>query len=33
VLPRELKTDDEKYLPGNAPPVFDAEAPASRWSA
>ncbi len=34
VLPRELRTSEEKYLQSGAPqPVFDAEAPASRWSA
>jgi flagellar protein FliS len=34
VLPRELRTSEEKYLRAGAPqPVFDAEAPAARWSA
>ncbi|SNS96456.1 flagellar protein FliS [Granulicella rosea] len=33
VLPRELKTTEEKFTRLNPQPVFDSEAPASRWSA
>jgi flagellar protein FliS len=33
VLPRELRTQEEKFQPGTVQPVFDAEAPATRWSA
>jgi flagellar protein FliS len=33
VLPRELRTEEEKYASSHAQPVYDAEVPASRWSA
>jgi flagellar secretion chaperone FliS len=33
VLPRELRTREEKFLPAAAAPVASGEAGASRWSA
>jgi len=33
VLPRELRTREEKYRPANRPEPYDGEAPVSRWSA
>jgi flagellar secretion chaperone FliS len=33
VLPRELRTREEKYCPATRPELYDGEAPVSRWSA
>ena len=33
VLPRELRTREEKYSPVSRPEPYDGEAPVSRWSA
>jgi flagellar protein FliS len=33
VLPRELRTREERYRPASRPEPYDGEAPVSRWSA
>jgi flagellar secretion chaperone FliS len=33
ILPRELRTREEKYRPATRPEPYDGEAPVSRWSA
>jgi flagellar secretion chaperone FliS len=33
ILPRELRTREEKYRPAARPEPYDGEAPVSRWSA
>jgi flagellar secretion chaperone FliS len=33
ILPRELRTREEKYRPPSRPEPYDGEAPVSRWSA
>ncbi|HWZ52160.1 MAG TPA: hypothetical protein VNW54_11925 [Granulicella sp.] len=33
ILPRELRTREEKYRPAVRPEPYDGEAPTSRWSA
>jgi flagellar protein FliS len=33
ILPRELRTREEKYRPASRPEPYDGEAPVSRWSA
>ncbi|HEX4651386.1 MAG TPA: flagellar export chaperone FliS [Granulicella sp.] len=33
ILPRELRTREEKYLTASRPEPYDGEAPVSRWSA